>query len=123
MQSNADGQAGVLRLATFTAVANYLGLPIHFSLDALQGNVSKTGNAYTVTHNFGTKAVMAEVISYATQETVIVDITRPTGNAIVVTFGSAVTDNTHYVVLQASKRSGDTIAGSVEGDAPITSND
>lgn len=118
MQSNASGQAGVLRLATFTAVANYLGLPIHFSLDDAQGNVSKAANAYTVTHNFGTKAVMAEVISYATQETVIVDITRPTVNTIVVTFGGAVTDNTHYVVLQASKRTGDTVAGSIEGDAP-----
>jgi hypothetical protein len=118
MQSNASGQAGVLRLATFTAVANYLGLPIHFSLDDAQGNVSKTNNAYTVTHNFGTKAVMAEVIAYATQETVIVDITRPTINTIVVTFGGAVTDNTHYVVLQASKRTGDTVAGSIEGDAP-----
>ena len=118
MQSNASGQAGVLRLATFTAVANYLGLPIHFSLDDAQGNVSKAANAYTVTHNFGTKAVMAEVIAYATQETVVVDITRPTVNAIVVTFGGAVTDNTHYVVLQASKRTGDTVAGSIEGDAP-----
>lgn len=118
MQSNAN--AGELRLATFGAVANYLGLPIHFSLDALQGNVTKAANAYTVTHNFGSKAVMAEVISYATQETVIVDITRPTVNTVVVTFGSAVTDNTHYVVLQASKRTGDTIAGSAEGDAPDT---
>lgn len=116
MQSNAD--AGVLRLATFTAVANYFGLPIHFSLDDAQGNVVKAANAYTVTHNFGTKAVMAEVIAYATQETVIVDITRPTNNTIVVTFGGAVTDNTHYVIVQASKRTGDTVAGSIEGDAP-----
>ena len=116
MQSNAD--AGVLRLATFTAVANYFGLPIHFSLADVQGNVVKAANAYTVTHNFGTKAVMAEVISYATQETVLVDITRPTNNTIVVTFGGAVTDNTHYVIIQASKRTGDTVAGSIEGDAP-----
>lgn len=119
MQSSAN--AGELRLATFGAVANYLGLPIFFSLDALQGNVTKSGNAYTVTHGFGTKAVMAEVISYATQETVIVDITRPTANTVVVTFGSAVTDNTFYVVLSGTKRSGDTTAGATPGDAPDTS--
>ena len=63
---------------------------------------------------------MAEVIAYATQETVIVDITRPTVNTIVVTFGGTVTDNTHYVIVQASKRTGDTVAGSVEGDAPAS---
>ena len=123
MQSNANGQGGLLRLATFTAVANYLGLPIHFSLDVEQGAVTKSQNAYTVTHNFGTKAVAAEVISYATQETVIVDITRPTANTVLVTFGSAVTDNTHYVILQASKRTGDTVAGMIDGDAPDTSAD
>jgi len=120
MQSNVSGQAGVLRLATFTAVANYLGLPIHFSLDDAQGNVSKTANAYTVTHNFGSRAVTAEVISFATQETVIVDITRPTLNTVVVTFGGAVTDNTYYVVLQASKRSGDTIVGEANGETLFT---
>ncbi len=121
MQSNAD--AGELRLATFTSVANYLGLPIYFSLDAAQGNVSKTGNAYTVTHNLGTKAVMAEVISYATQETVVVDITRPTANTVVVTFGGTVTDNAYYVVLSGTKRTGDTIISPTPGDAPDTSND
>ena len=121
MQSNAD--AGELRLATFSAVANYLGLPIYFSLDALQGNVSKTNNAYTVTHNLGTKAVMAEVIKYSTQETVIVDVTRPTANTVVITFGSAVTDNDYYVVLSATKRTGDTTIGAAPGDPPQTSND
>lgn len=121
MQSNAD--AGELRLATFSAVADYLGLPIYFSLDALQGNVSKTGNAYTVTHNLGTKAVMAEVIKYSTQETVIVDVTRPTGNTVVITFGSAVTDNDYYVVLSGTKRTGDTTFSPTPGDPPQTSND
>jgi len=121
MQTNTD--AGELRLATFTAVANYLGLPIYFSLDDAQGNVSKTGNAYTVTHNLGTKAVMAEVISYATQETVVVDITRPTANTVVITFGGAVTDNAYYVVLSGTKRTGDTIISPTPGDAPDTSND
>jgi len=123
MQSNAN--AGELRLATFTAVANYLGLPILFSLDAIQENVSKTGNSYTVTHNFGTRAVTAEVIKYSTQETVIVDVTRPSGNTVVITFGSAVTDNEYYVVLSGTKRSGDTnfVEAPAPGEQPQTSND
>lgn len=119
MQSNAN--AGELRLATFSAVADYLGLPKYFTLDDAQGNVSKTNNAYTVTHNFGTKAVMAEVIKYSTQETVIVDVTRPTANTVVITFGGAVTDNDYYVVLSATKRTGDTNAGSEPGEPPVAS--
>lgn len=119
MQSNAD--AGALRLATFSAVADYLGLPKFYTLDVRQGAVTKASNAYTVTHNFGTKAVMAEVIKFSTQETVVVDITRPTGNTIVITFGSAVTDNDYYVVLTATKRSGDTTIAAVPGDEPVYS--
>lgn len=116
MQSNAD--AGELRLATFSAVADYLGLPKFYTLDVRQGAVTKTGNAYTVTHNFGTKAVMAEVIKFSTQETVVVDVTRPTGNTVVITFGGAVVDNDYYVVLTATKRSGDTTIAASPGDEP-----
>lgn len=117
MQSNAD--AGELRLATFSAVADYLGLPKFYTLDVRQGAVTKTGNAYTVTHNFGTKAVMAEVIKFSTQETVVVDVTRPTGNTVVITFGGSVTDNDYYVVLTATKRSGDTTIAANPGDEPV----
>lgn len=116
MQSNAN--AGELRLATFSAVADYLGLPKFYTLDVRQGAVTKTGNAYTVTHNFGTKAVMAEVIKFSTQETVVVDVTRPTGNTVVITFGGSVTDNDYYVVLTATKRSGDTTIAANPGDEP-----
>lgn len=116
MQSNAD--AGALRLATFSAVADYLGLPKFYTLDVRQGAVAKTGNAYTVTHNFGTKAVMAEVIKFSTQETVVVDVTRPTINTVVITFGGAVTDNDYYVVLTATKRTGDTTINASPGDEP-----
>lgn len=116
MQSNAN--AGELRLATFSAVADYLGLPKFYTLDVRQGAVTKTGNAYTVTHNFGTKAVMAEVIKFSTQETVVVDVTRPTANTVVITFGGSVTDNDYYVVLTATKRSGDTTIAANPGDEP-----
>lgn len=118
---NAVGQTGIIKKATFNSIANLLGAPIHFSLDPAQtGVVTKSGNTYTVTHNFGTKAVMAQVIEYATQETVHVDIARPTVNTITVAFASAVTNNAYYVILTASTRTGDVVGGSVQGDAPAS---
>jgi hypothetical protein len=118
---NAIGQTGIIKKATFNSIANLLGAPIHFSLDPAQtGVVTKSGNTYTVTHNFGTKAVMAQVIEYATQETVHVDVARPTVNAITVAFASPVTNNAYYVILTASTRTGDVVGGSVQGDAPAS---
>ena len=118
---NAIGETGEIKRATFNSIANLLGAPIHYSLDPAQiGVVSKTGNIYTVTHNLGTKAVSAQVISYATQETVYVDVARPTVNTLTVSFASAVTDNDYYVILIASKRTGDTVGGSIDGEAPET---
>lgn len=116
---NAVGETGEIKKATFNSIANLLGAPIHFSLDPAQtGVVTKAGNVYTVTHNLGTKAVSAQVVSYATQETVFVDVARPTVNTVTVSFASTVTDNAYYVILVASKRTGDTVGGSVQGDAP-----
>lgn len=116
---NALGETGEIKKATFNSVANLLGAPIHFSLDPAQtGVVTKSGNTYTVTHNLGTKAVMVQVVEYATQETVYVDVARPTINTITVAFASAVTNNAYYVILTASTRSGDVVGGSVQGDAP-----
>jgi len=118
---NAIGETGEIKRATFNSIANLLGAPIHYSLDPAQiGVVTKTGNIYTVTHNLGTKAVSAQVISYATQETVYVDVARPTVNTLTVSFASAVTNNDYYVILIASKRTGDTVAGSIDGEAPET---
>lgn len=120
---NAVGETGEIKKATFNSIANLLGAPIHFSLDPAQtGVVTKSNNIYTVTHNLGTKAVSAQVISYATQETVFVDVARPTVNTITVSFASTVADNAYYVILIASKRTGDVVGGSVNGDAPDTQN-
>ena len=119
---NAIGETGEIKKATFNSVANLLGAPIHYSLDAAQGAVTKASNTYTVTHNLGTKAVSVQVIDYSTQETVHVDVARTTVNAITVTFASTVVDNDYYVILMASKRSGDTVAPSENGDAPDTQN-
>lgn len=119
---NAIGETGEIKKATFNSVANLLGAPIHYSLDTAQGAVTKSTNTYTVTHNLGTKAISVQVIDYSTQETVFVDVARPTVNTITVTFASAVVDNDYYVILMASKRSGDTVAPSESGDAPDTQN-
>lgn len=119
---NAIGETGEIKKATFNSVANLLGAPIHYSLDTAQGAVTKSTNTYTVTHNLGTKAVSVQVIDYSTQETVFVDVARPTVNTITVTFASTVADNDYYVILMASKRSGDTVAPSENGDAPDTQN-
>jgi hypothetical protein len=119
---NAIGETGEIKKATYNSVANLLGAPIHYSLDTAQGAITKTSNTYTVTHNLGTKAVSVQVIDYSTQETVHVDVARPTNNTITVTFASTVVDNDYYVILIASKRTGDTVAGSENGDAPDTAN-
>jgi len=119
---NAIGETGEIKKATYNSVANLLGAPIHYSLDAAQGAVTKASNTYTVTHNLGTKAVNVQVVDYSTQETIYVDVARPTNNTITVTFASTVVDNDYYVILIASKRTGDTVAGSENGDAPDTAN-
>ena len=64
---------------------------------------------------------MAQVIQYSTQETVMVDVARPTVNTVTVAFASAVTDNAYYIILTPSRRTGDVVAGSENGDAPQTS--
>ena len=121
MYDNAVGETGEIKRSTYTSVANLLGAPIHFSLDVAQtGVVTKASNTYTVTHNLGTKAIIAQVIQYSNYETVMVDVARPTNNTITVSFASAVVDNAFFVILSASKRSGDSVAGSVEGDAPAS---
>lgn len=118
---NALGEEGEIKKATFDSIASLLGSPKHFSLDVAQtGVVTKSGNTYTVTHNFGTKAVAAQVIAYATQETVMVDVARPTVNTVTVAFASSVIDNDYYIILTPSRRTGDVVGGSTQGDAPET---
>ena len=121
MYDNAAGETGEIKRSTYNAVANLLGAPIHFSLDVAQtGVVTKASNTYTVTHNLGTKAIIAQVVQYSNYETVMVDVARPTNNTITVSFASAVADNAFFVILSASKRTGDSVAGSVEGDSPAS---
>lgn len=122
MYDNEIGETGEIKRATYYDVHTLLGLPKHFSLDTAQtGVVTKSGNVYTVTHGFNTKAITAQVISYSTYETVMVDVARPTANTVTVSFGAAVTDNDYFIILTPSKRSGDSVAGMDDGEAPETS--
>lgn len=123
MYDNEIGETGEIKKATVNSVGDLLGVPKHFSLDVAQtGVITKSGNTYTVTHNFGTKAVVAQVVSYDTYETVMVDVARPTLNTVTVAFGTTVTDNDYFVILTPSRRSGDVVAAMNDGEAPDTSN-
>ena len=58
-----------------------------------------TTTAFTITHNFGTRAVAIQVYDATTYEDVVVDTTRTTANAITVSFANAPTSNESYKVV------------------------
>lgn len=110
-----SGNTGVVRTMSATDFWRFAGAPTLYTLSAAQGGVTKTGNTYTVTHDLQTKAVMVQVIKSSTQETVMVDVTRPSNTTITVEFAATVIDKDYYVILSASRRSGDTITGDPTG--------
>lgn len=110
-----SGNTGVVRAMSATNFWRFAGAPILYTLNEAEGGVTKNGNTYTVTHDLGTKAVMVQVVKSSTQETVMVDVTRPSNTTITVAFGGAVTAGDYYVILSATRRSGDTIAGDPTG--------
>lgn len=112
------GEAGILKKMSATNFWKFAGTPIVYSLNAQQGNVTKSGNTYTITHDLQSRAVIVEVIKYDTYETVYVDVTRPSTTTVVISFASTVSDTDYFAVLTAARRSGDTIAPSPEGDEP-----
>ena len=73
------------------------------SVSTLSGDASTT--AFTITHNFGTRMVMAEIVDFgnagtgATYESVYADVTRPTDNTLIVTFGTAPSATQDYKVM------------------------
>ena len=71
----------------------------HFFTLTNAGDVSKTGNTYTVTHNMGTKNVIIQVVGSTDYETVFVDSKRPSDNTITVEFADTVTDGDYIVFL------------------------
>lgn len=69
----------------------------------LSGNGTTT--AHVITHNLGSRDVIVQVVDYgnagsgATYETVMVDVTRTSTNAVTVTFATAPTTSEDYRVL------------------------
>jgi hypothetical protein len=107
MYHNAVGEVGELKKSGFIDVAELMGAPKWWTLDPIQDTVSKSGNTYTITHTFNTKAIAVQILDSATYETVYVDVARPTNATVTVAFASAVTNGAYIAILSASKINGD----------------
>ena len=82
------------------AIGTALGLGLYsVVLDPGRTNVAKTGNAYTVTHSFGTKLVHVSILDATTYETVFVDVTRPGVNTVTVSFADTVANAAYYCMV------------------------
>lgn len=102
--------AGTMKQVAFSDVATYIEAQITsreltVQLAASESAVSKSGNVYTVTHSFGTRNVLCQVIennisgsANGTYQTVVVDVDRPSDTTVEVDFGQSVTDG-HYRIL------------------------
>lgn len=55
--------------------------------------------SYTVTHNFGTRAVVVQVFDSATYDTVISDVVRTTTDSVTISFATAPTAGAYTVVI------------------------
>ena len=110
MNENATGETGIIKKANVNTVADLMGAAKWFTLDPTQDSVSKTGNAYTITHDYNTQKIMVQIVDSSTFETVNVDVTRPTTSTVKVTFGNTVTDGDYIAILNAAKLNGDTLA-------------
>ena len=100
--------AGEVRRVAIGNLKTLMGLKnMSLSLAASSGTqasgalwVTKSSNTYTVNHQLGTKSLIAQVYDDSTGETVIVDVTRTTTNALTVAFGASVTDGAYNLNLQ-----------------------
>ena len=101
--------AGTMKQVSFADVATYIESQITareltVQLAASESVVAKSGNVYTVTHSFGTRNVLCQVIENnsnstdGSYQTVMVDVDRVSDTAVEVDFGQAVTDG-HYRIL------------------------
>lgn len=109
MYENATGETGIIKKANVNTVADLLGAPKWFTLDSTQDSVSKSGNVYTVTHDYNTQRIMMEVIDSSTFETVHVDVARPTTSTVTVSFANSVSEGDYIVILSAAKLNGDSL--------------
>ena len=110
MYENATGETGIIKKANVNTVADLMGAAKWFTLDPSQDSISKTGNAYTITHDYNTQKIIVQIVDSSTFETVNVDVTRPTTSTVKVTFANTVTDGDYIAILNAAKLNGDTLA-------------
>ena len=116
IRSASTSQTGVVELATDTeaSTATDTGRAVtpsglaQYTADreavfTISGDATTT--AFALTHNFGTRMVMAEVVDYgnagtgATYETVYPDVERNSDNQVTVTFGAAPSATQDYRVM------------------------
>jgi len=116
MYENATGETGIVKKANVNTVADLLGAPKWFTLDSSQDSVSKTGNAYTITHDYNTQRIMVQVVDSTTFETVHVDATRPSTSTVTISFANSVTEGDYIAILSAAKLNGDSLV--YEGLSP-----
>ena len=101
--------AGTMKQVAFSDIATYIAAQITsreltVELDASEGAVTKSGNVYTVTHSFGTRNVLCQVIEDnsnsddGSYQTIVVDVDRVSDATVEVDFGQTVTDG-HYRIL------------------------
>lgn len=102
---------GAMKQVAFSDVATYIEAQITareltVQLAASESAVSKSGNVYTVTHSFGTRNVLCQVIennisgsANGTYQTVVVDVDRPSDTTVEVDFGDTVTDGDYRILI------------------------
>ena len=101
--------AGTMKQVAFSDIAIYIAAQITsreltVELDASESAVTKSGNVYTVTHSFGTRNVLCQVIEDnsnsddGSYQTIVVDVDRVSDATVEVDFGQTVTDG-HYRIL------------------------
>ena len=109
MYENAAGETGIVKKANVNTVADLLGAPKWFTLDSSQDSVSKTGNAYTITHDYNTQRIMVQVVDSTNFETVFVDTARPSTSTVTISFANSVTEVDSIAILSAAKLNGDSL--------------
>jgi hypothetical protein len=97
-QTEVNAGTDDLRIVTPAKLANWSGRSLQ--VNAVIGDGSAT--QFDVTHNFNTRNLSVEVYrNSAPHDTVLVDVERPTVNAVRVRFGAAPASNSYVVVVQA----------------------
>lgn len=110
MYHNAVGEVGEIKKSGFVDVAELMGAPKWWTLDPAQNSITKSGNTYTITHTFNSRAIIIQVLDASTYETVVVDVARPTNSTVTISFASSVTDQAYIAILSAAKLNGDNLA-------------